>query len=141
MGRDSSVSSAYGAVDRGTGGMRNESFKSSRESLTSRRTYTARRGSNASIYDDEDDYYYGGSLRDVSYGGHSGRRKSSSANYLGPGSLPPRRMGGGRREQDFDDGASDMSSQASGWSAYSHGGGQRMYREPSMKSNRPIIRR
>merc|ERR1719233_1976791 len=34
--RDSSVSSAYGAVDRG---MRNDSFRSSRESLTSRRTY------------------------------------------------------------------------------------------------------
>ena len=131
--RDSSVSSGYGARER------NDSYRGSRESLVSRRTYTARRGSNASIYDDEDDYYYGGSLRDVSYGGHSGRRKSSSANYLGPGSLPSRRMGGGRREQDFDDGASDMSSQASGWSAYSHGGGQRMYREPSMKSNRPII--
>lgn len=131
--RDSSVSSGYGARER------NDSYRGSRESLVSRRTYTARRGSNASIYDDEDDYYYGGSLRDVSYGGHSGRRKSSSTNYLGPGSLPSRRMGGGRREQDFDDGASDMSSQASGWSAYSHGGGQRMYREPSMKSNRPIM--
>ena len=103
--RDSSVSSGYGARER------NDSYRGSRESLVSRRTYTARRGSNASIYDDEDDYYYGGSLRDVSYGGHSGRRKSSSANYLGPGSLPSRRMGGGRREQDFDDGASDMSSQ------------------------------
>ena len=134
--RDSSVSSAYGAVDRGTGGtggMRNESFKSSRESLTSRRTYTARRGSNASLYDDEEDYYYGGSLRDMSYGGHSGRRKSSSTNYLGPGSLPSRHRG------DYDDGASDVSSQASGWSRYSYSGGQRLYREPQLKTNRPIV--
>ena len=128
--RDSSVSSAYGAVDRG---MRNESFKSSRESLTSRRTYTARRGSNASLYDDEEDYYYGGSLRDMSYGGHSGRRKSSSTNYLGPGSLPNRHRG------DYDDGASDVSSQASGWSRYSYSGGQRLYREPQLKTNRPIV--
>merc|ERR550517_596285 len=81
--RDSSVSSGYGARER------NDSYRGSRESLVSRRTYTARRGSNASIYDDEDDYYYGGSLRDVSYGGHSGRRKSSSANYLGPAPCPP----------------------------------------------------
>ena len=131
--RDSSVSSAHGVRDR------NDSYRGSRESLVSRRTYTARRGSNASLYEDEDDNYYGGSLRDVSYGGHSGRRKSSSTNYLGPGSLPSRRMGGGRLERDYDDGASDMSSQASGWSAYSHGGGQRMYREPSTKSNRPIV--
>eukprot|EP00092_Neocalanus_flemingeri_P035023 GFUD01038111.1.p1 GENE.GFUD01038111.1~~GFUD01038111.1.p1 ORF type:complete len:1437 (-),score=321.88 GFUD01038111.1:947-4795(-) len=132
--RDSSVSSAYGAVDRGLG--KNDSFRGSRESLTSRRTYTARRGSNASLYDDEDDLYYGGSLRDVSYGGHSGRRKSSSANYLGPGSLPSRQ----RQLGEFDDGASDMSSQASGWSKYSYSnGGQRMYREPPTKSNRPIV--
>ena len=128
--RDSSVSSAYGAVDRGN---RNDSFRGSRESLTSRRTYTARRGSNASLYDEEEDYYYGGSLRDMNYGGHSGRRKSSSTNYLGPGSLPNRHRG------DYDDGASDVSSQASGWSRYSYGGGQRLYREPQLKTNRPIV--
>merc|ERR1711994_53931 len=66
--RDSSVSSAYGG-----GGARNDSFRGSRESLTSRKTYTARsrRGSNASLYDDEEDYYYGGSLRDMNLGGHS----------------------------------------------------------------------
>jgi calmodulin-regulated spectrin-associated protein len=138
--RDSSVSSAYGGSAAG-GGMRNDSFRSSRDSLVSRRTYTARRGSNASLYDEEDDYYYGGSLRDVSYGGHSGRRKSSSASYLGPGSLPARhrRLGGG----DFDDGASDISSTASGWSAYGYrsAGGSRMglYREPTAKSNRTIV--
>jgi calmodulin-regulated spectrin-associated protein len=135
------VSSAYGGAG-SSSGMRNDSFRSSRDSLVSRRTYTARRGSNASLYDEEDDYYYGGSLRDVSYGGHSGRRKSSSANYLGPGSLPARhrRLGGG----DFDDGASDISSTASGWSAYGYrsaGGGSRMgmYREPAAKSNRTIV--
>ena len=142
--RDSSVSSAYGGSGGAgnNGGMRNDSFRSSRDSLVSRRTYTARRGSNASLYDEEDDYYYGGSLRDVSYGGHSGRRKSSSASYLGPGSLPARhrRLGGG----DFDDGASDISSTASGWSAYGYrsaGGNSRMgmYREPAAKSNRTII--
>ena len=130
--RDSSVSSAY-AQDRGP---RNDSFRGSRESLTSRRTYTARsrRGSNASLYDDEEDYYYGGSLRDMNYGGHSGRaRKSSSTNYLGPGSLPSRHRG------DYDDGASDVSSQASGWSRYSYGGGQRLFREPQLKTNRPIV--
>jgi calmodulin-regulated spectrin-associated protein len=140
--RDSSVSSAYGGSSAAGGGMRNDSFRSSRDSLVSRRTYTARRGSNASLYDEEDDYYYGGSLRDVSYGGHSGRRKSSSASYLGPGSLPARhrRLGGGG---DFDDGASDISSTASGWSAYGYrsAGGSRMglYREPTAKSNRTIV--
>jgi len=135
--RDSSVSSAYGAVDRGQ--PRNDSFRSSRESLTSRRTYTARRGSNASLYDDDDDYNYGGSLRDVSYGGHTGRRKSSSANYLGPGSLPSRQRGV-QQHMDYDDGASDISSQASGWSAYGYrSSGGRMQREPAAKSNRPIV--
>ena len=129
--RDSSVSSAYGG-----GGARNDSFRGSRESLTSRKTYTARsrRGSNASLYDDEEDYYYGGSLRDMNLGGHSGRRKSTSSNYLGPGSLPSRHRGG-----EYDDGASDVSSQASGWSRYSYGGGQRLYREPQLKTNRPIV--
>ena len=133
--RDSSVSSAYGAIDKGN---RNDSFRGSRESLVSRRTYTARRGSNSSLYEDEDEYYYGGSLRDLSYSGHKGRRKSSSVSYLGPGSLPSRQRRGG----DFDDGASDISSTASGWSAYGYRtGGSRLgnYREPSTKSNRPIV--
>lgn len=135
--RESSVSSAYGDDH----GLRKDSFRGSRDSLTSRLTYTkgGRRGSNASMYDEEHDYYYGGSLRDLSHGGHSGRRKSSSASYLGPGSLPPGtsrfRHGG-----EFDDGASDISSTMSGYSAYgSRSGGTRLFKEPSSKSNRPII--
>ena len=132
--RDSSVSSGYGGL------RNNDSLRGSRDSLISRRTYTARRGSNASLYEDDDDYYYGGSLKDLNYSGHKGRRKSSSVSYLGPGSLPSRqRRGGG----DFDDAASDISSTASGWSAYGYrsGGGSRLglYKEPSVKSNRPIV--
>ena len=112
-----------------------DGMRGSRDSLVSRRTYTARRGSNASLYDD-DDLYYGGSLRDLSYNSHRGARKSSSTSYLGPGSLPSK-----NRRGDFDDGASDVSS-ASGWSyGYRSGGGSRLgiYREPASKSNRPIV--
>ena len=123
---------------RGTPGSRRDSSlqkdttRGSRDSLISRRTYTARRGSNASLYDDEE-LYYGGSLRDLTYSGHRGTRKSSSTSYLGPGSLPS----DNRRE--YDEGASDISS-VSGWSNY-RSGGQRLgiYREPASKSNRPIV--
>ena len=99
-------------------------FRGSRESLHSGMTYSARRGSNASIYGAEgefkyflhiltffvnfhncnycylslfpflafslfceffvnsDDYYYGGSMRDLS-SRHGNRRKSSSASHIG----------------------------------------------------------
>ncbi|XP_059087795.1 patronin-like isoform X3 [Tigriopus californicus] len=73
--RDSSVSSAYGGE---------RDFRGSRESLASGLTYNPRRGSNASIYE-ETDYYYGGSMRDLS-GRTTGRRKSSSASHLDLGS-------------------------------------------------------
>lgn len=127
--RDSSVSSAYG----GAGG-----FRGSRESLHSGMTYSARRGSNASIYGAEDDYYYGGSMRDLS-SRHGNRRKSSSASHIGPGSLP----GYARRHHrgDYDDGASDISSTSGFGSAYGYRSGSRtrLYREPASKSNRTIV--
>uniref|UniRef100_A0A0K2TD42 Patronin n=1 Tax=Lepeophtheirus salmonis TaxID=72036 RepID=A0A0K2TD42_LEPSM len=139
--RDPSISSAYAGddINRLNGRMRGESYRGSRDSLTSGMTYSAaRRGSNASVYDDHD-YYYGGSMRDLS-GRQLGRtRKASSSSHIGPGSLPGysrrSRVGGG----DFDDGASDISSTASGFSAYGYRPGTRLYREPATKSNRPII--
>merc|ERR1712223_81716 len=127
--RDSSVSSAYG----GAGG-----FRGSRESLHSGMTYSARRGSNASMYEDDPDYYYGGSMRDLSTR-RGNRRKSSSASHIGPGSLPgyARRGRGG----DYDDGASDISSTSGFGSAYGYRSGSRtrLYREPTTKSNRTIV--
>merc|ERR1719491_1140546 len=63
--RDSSVSSAYGQNGQ-NGGAGGQGFRGSRESLHSGMTYNARRGSNASIYQEDDDYYYGGSMRDLS---------------------------------------------------------------------------
>merc|ERR1719266_1778644 len=73
--RDSSVSSAYGQGD-----MHSRGYRGSRESLHSGMTYSARRGSNASMY--EDDYnYYGGSMRDLS-GRHGNRRKSTSQSHI-----------------------------------------------------------
>merc|ERR1711899_28402 len=133
--RDSSVSSAYGG---GGGDMQSRGYRGSRESLHSGMTYSARRGSNASMY--EDDYnYYGGSMRDLS-GRHGNRRKSTSQSHIGPGSLPgyARRRGGGG---DYDDGASDISSTSGFGSAYGYRSGSRtrLYREPTTKSNRTIV--
>jgi len=133
--RDSSVSSAY-AGDENRFASSSRMLRASRESLQSGLTYNARRGSNASVYDDND-YYYGGSMRDLS-SRHTGRRKSSSASHIGPGSLPGyarRRIGPGG---EYDDGASDISS-TSGFSAYGYRSGTRLYREPASKSNRSII--
>merc|ERR1712223_1264392 len=133
--RDSSVSSAYGG---GGGDMHSRGYRGSRESLHSGMTYSARRGSNASMY--EDDYnYYGGSMRDLS-GRHGNGRKSTSQSHIGPGSLPgyARRRGGGG---DYDDGASDISSTSGFGSAYGYRSGSRtrLYREPTTKSNRNIV--
>merc|ERR1719220_3425120 len=132
--RDSSVSSAYGG---GGGDMQSRGYRGSRESLHSGMTYSARRGSNASMY--EDPYnYYGGSMRHLS-GRHGNRRKSTSQSHIGPGSLPgyARRRGGG----DYDDGASDISSTSGFGSAYGYRSGSRtrLYREPTTKSNRTIV--
>jgi calmodulin-regulated spectrin-associated protein len=87
---------------------------------------------------DDPDYYYGGSMRDLSTR-RGNRRKSSSASHIGPGSLPgyARRGRGG----DYDDGASDISSTSGFGSAYGYRSGSRtrLYREPTTKSNRTII--
>jgi len=110
-------------------------FRGSRESLQSGMTYSARRGSNASMYNDND-YYYGGSMRDIN-AGPARPRKSSSVSHLGPGSLPGYRRRGPGGEY-CDDGASDISS-TSGFSAFGYRSGTRLYREPASKSNRTII--
>lgn len=120
--------------------MHSRGYRGSRESLHSGMTYSARRGSNASMY--EDDYYYGGSMRDLS-SRHGNRRKSTSQSHIGPGSLPgyhARRRGGGGGG-DYDDGASDISSTSGFGSAYGYRSGSRtrLYREPTTKSNRTIV--
>jgi len=114
---------------------RSDGYRGSRESLLSRRTFT-RRGSVSSLFDDDDELFYIGSLKDLAHVGHKGRKKSSSISYLGPN----RSSNKGRKFSDFDDGLSDVSS-TSGWSAYGYRSGSRnnVYREPSSKSNRPII--
>jgi len=91
-----------------------------------------RRGSNASLHDENDGGIWGGSLRGL---GHIGRSKSNSASNLGPGSLP---LGiRHRAARDFDDNASDVSSTTSGYR--SGRGSAKLFREPVSKSNRPII--
>merc|ERR1711981_1379827 len=63
--RDSSVSSAYGGVDM-TGNRLSASnrYRGSRESLQSGMTYSARKNSSSTLHNDND-YYYGGSMRDL----------------------------------------------------------------------------
>merc|ERR1712051_672641 len=102
--RDSSVSSAYGQNGGGAGG-----FRGSRESLHSGMTYNARRGSNASIYQE------------------------------GPGSLPgyARRGRGGDYDDGASD-ISSTSGFGSAY-GYRSGSRTRLYREPTTKSNRTIV--
>lgn len=87
------------------------------------------------MYNDND-YYYGGSMRDLN-NGYGRPRKSSSVSHLGPGSLPGYRRRAGLHGE-YDDGASDISS-TSGFSAFGYRSGTRLYREPATKSNRTII--
>lgn len=138
--RDSSVSSAYGGGDV-VGGRLSASnrYRGSRESLQSGMTYSARKGSSSTLHNDND-YYYGGSMRDLNGSGYNRPRKASSVSHLGPGSLPGyrRRPGPGGMHGDYDDGASDISS-TSGFSAFGYRSGTRLYREPATKSNRSIV--
>jgi len=137
--RDSSVSSAYGGVDLvGNRLSASTRYRGSRESLQSGMTYSARKNSQSSMYNDND-YYYGGSMRDLN-NGYGRPRKASSVSHLGPGSLPGyrRRAGPGGMHGEYDDGASDISS-TSGFSAFGYRSGTRLYREPATKSNRTII--
>merc|ERR1719414_1788667 len=132
--RDSSVSSAYGGVDLvGNRLSASSRYRGSRESLQSGMTYSARKNSQSSMYNDND-YYYGGSMRDLN-NGYGRPRKASSVSHLGPGSLPGyrRRAGPGGLHGEYDDGASDISS-TSGFSAFGYRSGTRLYREPATKS-------
>merc|ERR1719367_703393 len=80
--RDSSVSSAYGGVDLvGNRLSASTRYRGSRESLQSGMTYSARKNSQSSMYNDND-YYYGGSMRDLN-NGHGRPRKASSVSHLG----------------------------------------------------------
>merc|ERR1719422_2777508 len=77
-------------------------YRGSRESLQSGMTYSARKNSQSSMYNDND-YYYGGSMRDLN-NGYGRPRKASSVSHLGPGSLPGyrRRAGPGGMHGEYD---------------------------------------